>query len=265
MKLFKSFTRAKLVLVLVVAVMILSSCMCESTPTTEQIAAPGPTGTPTCLLKFTNPQSLEQLYGQGTYRFEWTAQPGAAFYVLSIDGQGDDLIFNTFADVTMDAFQTQGPFTATIMALKDQDTLLCTDTLEFTVNVGTPKCVIEWIKPAPDVKNMTNLSINFDWTDQPGAVLYGITITTPGGETYEYTAQDSNKIIGLEGFTEPGFYTIRLLAGTADNTLICDLERVIYIMPVKPEDKNNNQDEDAPQDFNAPPEPQPTETPVLPG
>lgn len=266
MKLFNSFTRTKLALILVVAVMILSSCMCESTPTTEQIAAPGPTGTPTCLLKFTNPKSAEQLYGQGTFRFEWAAQPGAAFYVLSIDGQGDDLVFGTFADVTMDAFQTQGPFTVTVMALKDQDTLLCTDTLEFTVNVGVTKCVVEWIKPAPDVKNMTNLSINFDWTDQPDAVLYGVTITTPGGEVYEYTSQESNKIIGLENFTEPGFYIIRLLAGNADNKLICDMERVIYIMPVEQGDSNNDpQDDEEPQDFIAPPEPQPTETPVVPG
>lgn len=264
MQIFKSLNRAKLTLTLVIAVMILSSCMCESTPTTEQIVAPGPTGTPTCLLKFTKPQSLEQLYGQGTFRFEWTAQPGVLMYVLSVDGLGDDLTLNTFADVTMDEFQSTGPFTATVMALKDQNTLLCTDTLEFTVNVAAPKCELAWIDPAPDVANIPNVSRNIDWTDQLGAVLYGIIITTPGGETYEYTSTDSNKIIALENFTEPGYYTIRLLAGSQDNQIICEIERQIYILPTKQDDGKKKQNEDeAPQDFNAPPDP--TETPVIPG
>jgi hypothetical protein len=237
--------------------------MCESTPTTEQFAAPGPTGTPTCLLKFTKPQSLEELYGQGTYRFEWTAQPGAALYVLSIDNK-DDVVFNTFEDVTMDTFQTEGPFSATIRALKDANTLLCTDTLEFTVNVGAPKCELAWVNPAPGVVNVANISLNFDWTDQPGATLYGIIITTPGGETYDYTSLDSNKIIALENFTEPGLYTIRLIAGSKDNKIICEIERQLYILPTKQDNGKNDQNgNENPQDFNSPPEA--TETPVIPG
>jgi hypothetical protein len=264
MILFKSLTQTKLVLTLTVAVMILSSCMCESTPTPEQFAAPGPTGTPTCVLKFTDPQSLEQLYGQGTYRFKWTTQPGAALYVLSINGQDDDIAFEPFADVTLDAFQNEGPFTATVMALKDQNTILCTDTLEFKVNVGAPKCELAWVNPAPGIVNIPNLSIKFDWTDQPGAALYGIIITTPGGETIDYAALDSNKIIGLENFTEPGFYTIRLLAGSKDNKVICEIERQIYILPTKKDEGKKDQNEDEePQDFNSPPEV--IETPIIPG
>lgn len=263
MQIFKFFNRARLTLIVAITVMVISSCMCENT-TTDDIVTTGPTGTPTCLLKFTRPQSLEELYGQGTYRFEWTAQPGALMYVLSIEGQEEDVVFDTFADVAMDAFKSGGPFSATVMALKDQNTILCTDTLEFTVNVGAPKCELAWIKPAPGVVNMPNISHDFDWTDQSGAVLYGIIITTPGGGVYEYASNDSNKIIALENFTEPGFYTIRLLAGSQDNQIICEIERQIYILPTKQDDGKKNQDEDEnPQDFNAPPDP--TETSVAPG
>lgn len=234
----------KLTMFLILATQMIIACGARQPITTSNdIAAVVPTSLPrVCDYGFYSPSAAQSsINGLGEFTFSWPEQPGAMFYILTIDkappfSEGTS---GTSITVKMDQFTEPGPYLATVTALSADNSFLCNIYHPFTINLGVPNCHLAWINPAPEVVNIANVATKFDWTDEPKAALYLLSITTPSNNTIDYVSLNgSQKIIELNMFTELGEYTVNLKAMKDQNTLICEITRKFWILQTK-----SNEDE----------------------
>jgi hypothetical protein len=224
------------------SVTILLSACGYTAPEADDLASNIPAEPPTCQFGFFEP-SGPTINGVGTYRFQWAEQEGATSYILTIKGGTyfSELTSDTYMDVSMDQFTDPGTYVASVTALKDLNTVICVIYKNFKVNLGVPNCYLAFISPEPGIANIVNLDYHFDWTDQPGAALYALSITTPSADTVDYVSfGPSEKDIDLSAFNEFGEYTLTLRALKDKDTLICEITRKLFILQAKNDDKKHD-------------------------
>lgn len=233
-----STTISKLTVFLLLITQLIIACGAQQPiDTANDIAANITAVPPTCNFGFFTPSANQSsIDGVGEFTFQWAEQPGATFYVLTIDSEPkfSEGTSGTTITVNMDQFTEPGPYLATVTAITAENTILCNIYHPFTINLGVVNCQLAWINPAPDVVNIVNVATKFDWVDEPQAIIYALSITTPSNETIDYVSlSGSQKIIELSIFTEEGEYTVNLKALKDQNTLICEITRKFWILQTK--------------------------------
>lgn len=96
------------------------------------------------------------------------------------------------------------------------------------------KCPMEWVSPTTfsDAGEMPPSGVlPLDWTDNPGASDYELTVVTPNGSPVSYDVDGSSKDLFLENFQQTGSYQIVVTALDADGNPLCSIT-MNFEMPV---------------------------------
>lgn len=95
-------------------------------------------------------------------------------------------------------------------------------------------CPMEWVSPTTsfDAGQMPPSGVlPMDWTDNPGASDYDMTVVTPNGSSVDYDVDGSSKDLFLENFSQTGDYQVVVTALDADGNPLCSIT-MNFNMPV---------------------------------
>ena len=134
---------ARLAPLLASAAMLMASAQCCGSNASPP--PPIPTETPTCHMHFTSPDSGAALAGNGPVDFAWTPVPNASYYIFTVNlpGNGGQTSWNmtsTSRTLYMEAFSTDGSYSAHVQARDTSADILCEANLNFSKD---PKAKIE--------------------------------------------------------------------------------------------------------------------------
>ena len=127
------------------AMLMASAQCCGSNVSPPSPTPPIPTETPTCHMHFTSPDSGAALAGNGPVDFAWTSVPNASYYIFTVNlpGNGGQASWNmtsTSRTLYMEAFSTDGSYSAHVQARDTSADILCEANLNFSKD---PKAKIE--------------------------------------------------------------------------------------------------------------------------